>query len=92
MEPQYCADEDCVKHTEHRGGRFRYSVAEGKTYCEECFGLHMIHNDGKNLWDFTTTHFTGSPVHVKNLGHLRQLERQHGVSNQLANNYERNCK
>jgi hypothetical protein len=41
---------------------------------------------GKNLWDFTTTHFNGERVHVKSLNHLRQLEKKFGCSNVAANN------
>lgn len=90
MEPQYCADESCVKHTEHRGGRFLYSTTDGKTYCEECFGLHRVHNEGKNLWDYHTTHFDGTKRYIGSLQNMRKLEKQFGVSNHAANFMTRN--
>lgn len=89
MEKQYCSNAECPKHRIHMGGRFKYSVADGKTYCEDCFTVRNTLNDGKNLWDFTTTHFDGHPVHVRSGRHLDQLCRQHGVSNHARENYER---
>lgn len=90
MEPQYCANPDCVKHTEHRGGRFMYSVTEGKTFCEDCFGMAFVGNPGKNLWDYHTTHLDGQRRYVGSLQNMRKLEKQFGVANQAANNMTRN--
>jgi hypothetical protein len=92
MEPQFCAEVSCVKHTEHRGGRFFYSVSDGKTYCEDCYGLHVIPEPGKNLWDYHTTHFDGKNRYIGSLQNMRKLEKQFGVSNQAANDYTRNWK
>jgi hypothetical protein len=87
-----CANVNCVAHTEDRGGRKVFNKADGQWYCDGCFQVQIVGNEGKDLWNFTTTHFTGEKTHVKSLGHLRQLEKQYGCSNQLANNYERNCR
>lgn len=85
---QYCANENCPKHTVKSGGEFIYSMEKRAFYCKDCFHTPAIMNPGKNLWEFTTTHFTGEPVHVKSLAHLRQLEKQYGVSNHAANHME----
>lgn len=82
---QFCANEDCPKHTVGSGGRFIYSREQGKFFCEDCFHIPAVMNDGKRLWDFTTTHLNGEPIHVKSLSHLRQLEKQFGVSSHAAN-------
>ena len=89
MEPQFCANENCVKSREHRGGRFRFRPSDGKTYCEECFRVEVQMNGARNLWDFETTHFTGERVHVRSRTHLDQLCKQHGVSNFARENMER---
>lgn len=88
----FCGNENCVAHTEDRGGRKVFNKADGKWYCDGCFTVATVAEPGRNLWDFTTTHFTGERTHVKSLGHLRQLEKQYGCSNQLANNWEATCK
>ena len=82
-----CSNENCVKHTEG-GGKFR--LVHGKWYCSDCAGNDTVLNPGRNLWDFTTTHFNGEPIHVTSLGHLRRLEKQYGCSNFAANNDSRN--
>lgn len=89
MEPQYCANPECVKHTERRGGKFRVRPSDGATFCEDCWWNAGTPEPGKDRWNFVTTHFDGTPVHVKGLAHLRQLEKQHGVSNHAANFDER---
>jgi hypothetical protein len=86
MEQMRCANLSCIKSEQHRGGRYRF--IGGKWYCQECAewaGTGAVMNPGKNLWDFTTTHFNGHPVRVKSLQHLRTLEKQFGVSNHAAN-------
>ena len=89
MEPTFCANPECIRHTQHCGGKFR--MVGGKWYCYPgCAENLAVMNPGKALWDFTTTHFDGHPRKVKSLGHLRQLERQFGVSNWAANNMEKN--
>lgn len=90
MEKTYCANEECPRHTEYNGGRFRFSEAQKKWFCEECIGFYSVAEPGKELWNFTTTHLNGSPIHVKNAAHLRSLEREYGVSSQALNNYTRN--
>jgi hypothetical protein len=87
-----CANVNCVAHTEDRGGRKVFNKADGKWYCDGCFHVEMIGSEGKNLWDFTTSHGDGKPTHIKSLAELRAYERRTGTSNQLANNYERNCR
>jgi hypothetical protein len=86
----YCANSTCPKHTKYTGGRFVYSSEKRAFFCEDCFHVPMVLNSAKNLWEFTTTHFTGYPVHVKDLAHLRQLEKEHGCSSHAANNMESN--
>lgn len=89
----YCANPQCPKHTTYSGGEFVYSNEKRAFFCKDCFYTPAIMNPGKNLWEFTTTHFTGQPIHVKSLNHLRELEKQYGVSNHAANHMERqwNC-
>lgn len=89
MEPQYCANEACPRHHIHTGGRFRVRMSDMKTFCEDCFHVQAVMSSAKNLWNFTTTHFTGEKVHVRNGAHLDQLCRQHGVSNHAREHYER---
>ena len=85
MEPTFCANPECIRHTQHCGGKFR--MVGGKWYCYPgCAENLAVMSSGKNLWDFTTTHFTGYPVHVKSGAHLDQLCRQHGVSNHAREN------
>lgn len=91
MEQTRCANVSCPRHTDYAGGRFRF--VRGEWFCHECAdmaGTGVVFNTGKNLWDFTTTHFNGHAVHVKSLAHLRELEREHGCSNHAANHMERN--
>ena len=90
MEPQFCANPNCPKHTVHTGGKFRVRLEDRKTFCEDCYCPVVVANSGKNLWDFTTTHFDATPVHVRSLAHLRELEKKHGVSNHAANYETRN--
>lgn len=90
MEKQFCDNQACKKHTVHMGGKFRVRLSDRKTFCEDCFHLEVVMSPGKNLWQFTTTHFTGYPVEVKSGGHLDALCRQHGVSNHAREHMERN--
>jgi len=88
FQKMFCSNSECPKHTESSGGKF--SLVNGKWYCSECAGMAGCGSTAKNLWDFTTNHFTGHPVHVKSLAHLRQLEKQYGCSNHAANFDQRN--
>lgn len=88
FEKHMCANEVCVKHTEQRGGKFRF--VGGKWYCDECAASRIVFSDGKNLYEFTTTHLTGEPIHVRGKAHLRDLERKHGVSHHQLNYAEKN--
>lgn len=90
IEPQFCANKNCIKHTEHRGGVFRFKVSTGETFCEDCFRPGVQMNPGMELYDFTTTHLNGERIHVRGKAHLQQLERKFGVSHQQLNNMERN--
>lgn len=85
-----CANPNCPKHNVYQGGTFKVRLSDGATFCEECFGSLGSIQTAKNLWDFTTTHFTGYPVHVRSRGHLDELCKTHGVSNHARENYERN--
>lgn len=87
---QTCANSECPKHEVPSGGRFIYSAERKAWFCEDCFHVPVVFNEGKNLWEFTTTHFNGQPVHVRSLSHLRELEKQYGCSNHAANNMESN--
>lgn len=86
-----CANIDCVAHTEDRGGRKVFNKADGQWYCEECLPVKVQLNDGRNLWDFTTSHGDGVRTHIKSLAELRAYEKKTGTSNQLGNYMERNC-
>lgn len=89
---QRCAMDGCTKHLERRGGGFVWSREKNALFCTDCFramnGNNTVFNSGKNLWEFTTTHFNGERVHVRNLTHLRELEKRFGCSNWAANNME----
>lgn len=89
FKPQYCAQESCPKHTQRLGGTFRVA-GDGKTYCEDCFAICGVREPGKNLWDYSTTHFDGKPQYIGSLANMRRLEKKYGVSNQAANDYTRN--
>jgi hypothetical protein len=84
-----CENVNCVKHTEYSGGRFKF--LDGQWLCEECAAAHVPHSC-RNLWDFVTTHGDGKRTHIKSLGELRAYEKRTGTSNQLANNFEKNCR
>lgn len=87
---QKCANPNCIKHLEKRGGQFVYSKERNAWFCEDCFKYgDMVMNGAKNLWDFTTTHFNGEKVHVRSLSHLRELEKQYGCSSHAANHMEK---
>lgn len=88
----YCAREGCVAHTEDRGGRKIFNKADSQWYCEDCLPVQVVMNDGKNLWDFHTSHpyADGRKVYVGSLANMRRIERESGTSNQAANDYTRN--
>lgn len=90
MDALYCSNPACKKNTVHMGGQFKFRMSDKKWFCIDCFHPEVVLSPGKNLWDFTTTHFTGYPVHVRSGGHLDQLCRQHGVSNHAREHMERN--
>ncbi len=83
-----CANPDCRWSKEVKGGSFQYSAERRGFFCEDCFWVRPIDPDCKDRWHFTTTHFNGQPIEVKGAAHLRQLEKQFGVSNH-AFNYDR---
>lgn len=85
----YCSNSQCERHTVYTGGRFIYSAEKRAFFCEDCFSVPLIMNSAKNLWQFTTTHFTGEKIQVKGLAHLRQLEKEYGCSSHAANYEER---
>ena len=87
---QRCGNPDCPKHHTNCGGEFMYSREKRDWFCKDCFYVPAVLNPGKNLWEFTTSHFTGQPIQVKGLEHLRQLEKEYGCSNHVANNMEKN--
>ena len=80
-----CATEGCPKHLEHRGGQFIYSREDNCFYCKDCFNVPRYTDDCKELYDFTTTHLTGEPIHVHGKRHLMQLEKAFGVSHHQLN-------
>jgi hypothetical protein len=87
FQKMYCADPGCRWHTESKGGEFVFSAERGGFYCPECFRAGPpVMNSAKNLWDFTTTHFNGEKIHVRDAAHLQRLEKQFGVSNQAFHN------
>lgn len=88
----YCANENCIRHTDYSGGRFRYSPQDSLWYCEECYATRYMGEPGKNLWDFVTSHGDGQRTHIRSLKELRAYEKRTGTSNQLANYREANCK
>lgn len=90
FEKQFCANDKCPKHRIHTGGLFRFRVSDRKTFCDDCFRVEVQLNGARNLYEFTTTHLNGEPIHVRDKAHLRQLERQFGVSHHQLNNMERN--
>jgi hypothetical protein len=83
-----CSNPECPKSKEWSGGKFR--LIRGKWYCVDCAEWAGSGQTCKNLWDMVTTHLNGQPIHVKSLAHMRQLEKQFGVSNWAANNDQRN--
>lgn len=86
----FCANINCVKHTEDRGGRFKFDPADKQYYCDECFAVRRSPTC-VNLWDFVTSHGDGVRTHIRSLSELRAYEKRTGTSNQLANNREANC-
>ena len=59
-------------------------------FCEDCYLPAIQFDSAKNLFDYTTTHFNGEKVHIRSLSHMRQLEKDFGLSSVIANNMERN--
>jgi hypothetical protein len=88
VEATYCSNTSCKKSSTHMGGKFR--LIAGQWYCMDCSPNMDVLSPAKNLWDFSTTHFNGHPVHVKSRSHLDQLCKTHGVSNHARENYTRN--
>ena len=86
-----CANVNCICHTEDRGGRKVFNKADGQWYCDGCFQV-VTPGSVANLWDFVTSHGDGKRTHIKSLADLRAYEKRTGTSNQLANNWERNCR
>lgn len=88
----YCGNPECKWHSEKKGGRFSHVLSgpDKGAYCEDCMKLRWAGNPGRNLWDFTTSNITGSPVHINSLGQLRQMEKQYGVSSVTANSDSKN--
>lgn len=90
MEHTLCANEHCIKSREYRGGHFTFKKSTGQWFCDDCFRVDVQFDSARNLWDMTTTHLPGGErVHIRNLAHLRELEKKHGVSNHAANHMER---
>lgn len=85
-----CANPNCRWHTEVKGGAFNYSPEQKGFFCEDCFWVAPLDPDCKDRWHFTTTHFNGQPIEVKGAAHLRQLEKQFGVSSHAYNHDSRN--
>jgi len=88
MTKMHCANNLCIKHTEHRGGKFK--LVQGQWYCEDC-SASVMPTSCRALWDMVTTHGDGQRTHIKSAADMRAYEKKHGVSNQLFNNWERNC-
>ena len=85
----FCSEPNCRWHTEVKGGHFYYSAERRGMYCDDCFNAPPpVLNPGKELWHFTTTHFNGEKIEVKDGAHLDRLCRQFGVSNQARENMQ----
>ena len=80
-----CNNPCCRWHTEHRGGSFTYSMERKMLLCEDCISAPAVPMGCEDRWNFTTTHFNGQRIEVKGINHLRQLEKQFGVSSHAAN-------
>jgi len=84
----FCENPRCPRSSES-GGRFR--LVGGKWLCYPgCAENTDVLTPGKNLWDYSTTHFDGKPTYIGSLANMRRLEKLHGVSNVAANFSERN--
>ena len=91
FEKTYCANSACIKHTEYRGGEFVYSAEHKAFFCKDCFkSAPAVLPMCRDRWNFTTTHFNGQPIRVHGQAHLRQLEKQYGVSSHALNYDSRN--
>lgn len=52
--------------------------------CRHCAGAtervwQGVQRGAVSVFPYVTTHLTGKPLEIKDAGHLRQLEKQHGV-------------
>ena len=84
-----CSALECPKHTEYSGGKFR--LVNGQWFCDECAKWQgQLGAPCASRYEFTTTHFNGKPVRVRGLNHLRQCEKEFGVSSCIANMEQRN--
>jgi hypothetical protein len=89
FQKSFCANPGCRWHTEEKGGHFTYSPIRRGMFCDDCFNAPPpVLNPGKNLWNYTTTHFNGERIEIKDGAHLDRLCRQFGVSNQARENME----
>jgi len=90
VEHLFCTNEDCKWNKEIKGGKFTFRG--GLAYCDDCLRVSYLMNDGKNLYEFTTSHLTspGQPVEITSKGQLRRLEKEHGVAHVQGNYMERN--
>lgn len=90
IEPQFCANKNCIKHTEHRGGVFRFKVATRETFCEDCFRPAVQLDGCRELYDIVTTHVNGERMHIRGKAQMREVEKKYGVSHHISNNDQKN--
>lgn len=78
------------KACDQGGGRMRF--VNGEYYhVPGCKTMSDERRDGaRSTFPFTTTMLDGRETTVQSLGHLRRLEREHGVNSVAYNNNESN--
>ena len=81
-----CANSECRWHDEVKGGYFTYSHKYHGFVCGDCLFVKPVLNPGKNLYDYSTTHFDGKKRYIGSLENMRRLEKDFGVSSVVANN------
>lgn len=71
------------------GGKFRFNPGKGAWYCvPSCAGVATPRDGTHKNWPLTTGHLMGpnhAPMVIENLGQLRRVENQCGVSSEVYN-------
>lgn len=67
------------------GGKFRFLATGDWVHIGRCAPAGTPRHGTHANWPLTTTHISGEPMVLENLGQLRAAERSYGVSSEVYN-------